>query len=61
MNNSRYSTVLYWFEFIPALSVYYIYQTGADLGIDYEGQEGMHKSMNIITKGEGGAQEYSTM
>ena len=35
--------------------------TGADPGIDYEWQVGVHKSMNIITKGEVGAQEYSTM
>ena len=34
---------------------------GADPGINYEGKEGVHKSMNIITKGEGGAQKYSTM
>ena len=34
---------------------------GADPGINYEGQVGVHKSMNIITKGEGGAREYSTM
>ena len=33
----------------------------ADPEINYEGQVGVHKSMNIIMKGEGGAQEYSTM
>ena len=33
----------------------------ADPGIYYEGQVGVHKSMNIITKGQGGAQECSTM
>ena len=34
---------------------------GADPGINYEGQVGVHKSMNIITKGERGALEYSTL
>ena len=34
---------------------------GADPGINYEGQVGVHKSMNILTKGKGGAQKYSTM
>ena len=34
---------------------------GVDPGNNYEGQVGVHKSMNIITKGEGGAQQYSTM
>ena len=35
--------------------------SGADPGINYEWRMGVRKSMNIITKGEGGAQEYSTM
>ena len=34
---------------------------GADPGINYEGQVGVHKSVNIVTKGEGGAQLYSTI
>ena len=41
---------------------YFIKQCpGADPGINYEWRVGVHKSRNIITKGEGGAQEYSTM
>ena len=49
--------------------------TGANPGINYEEQEGVHKSMNIITlgegvvhksmniitKGDGGAREHNTM
>ena len=38
----------------------FVRRTGADPGINYNGQVGVHKSRNIITKGEGGAQEYST-
>ena len=34
---------------------------GADPGINYEGRVGVHKSVNIIMKGEGGAHHYSTM
>ena len=35
---------------------------GADPGINYEGQVGVHKCMNIITMREGrGAHKYSTM
>ena len=34
---------------------------GEDPGINYKRWVGVHKSVNIITKGEGGAQQYSIM
>ena len=37
--------------------IHLVHKSGADPGINYEGQ-GVHKCRNIITKGQGGAQEY---
>ena len=31
---------------------------GADPGINYEGRLGVHKSMNLITKGRGGTRVW---
>ena len=41
----------------PMVTLY----AGVDPGINYEGLVGVHKSVNIITKGKRGAQVYSTM
>ena len=54
--------IKYWivYEYITVLDTELIWSFviiilfgGADPGINYEGQAGVHKNMNIITKGEG--------